>query len=62
MTITIFQKKVGDLYGEIYLEKDSSLFNVSIWYKNSSRIYYNYFIKYKNARQALNRNMKKYLD
>lgn len=62
MSVVIFQKKVGNLVGEIYLEKDSNLFNVSIWYIGHASIYNNYFITYENARRALNRNMKKYLD
>lgn len=60
MTVTIFEKKVGNLVGEIYLEKDSNLFYVSIWYIGQASVYNNYFLTYKNARQALNRNMKKY--
>ena len=62
MTFAIFQKKAGSLDGGIFLDKDSKLFRVSIWYRGKTRIYNNYFITYKNARQALNRNIKKYSD
>ena len=62
MTVAIFKKKAGDLDGGIYRDKDSNLFRASIWYRGKTRIYNNYFLTYKNARQALNRNMKKYLD
>lgn len=62
MSIAIFLKEVGNLYGGIYRDKDSNVFRVSIWYKSKTRVYNNYFITYENARRALNRNIKKYSD
>lgn len=59
MSITLFEKTVGDLSGEIRVDKYSNSFQVFICYYGKT-IYRNTFDSMKNARAALARNMKKF--
>ena len=59
MSITLFEKTVGDLSGEIRMDKYSNLYHVLICYYGKT-IYRNTFDSMKNARSALARNMKKF--
>lgn len=59
MSITLFEKTVGDLSGEIRMDKYNSLYHVLICYYGKT-VYRNTFDSMKNARAALARNMKKF--
>ena len=60
MSITLYEKRCGDLYGEVSQNKYEKTYEASIYYLGG-RIYVNYFSTFENAKRAVNRNMKKYI-
>lgn len=60
MTVTLYQKQVGEYTCEVAQEKYCKTYKAAIYYKEHT-VYKNYFSTIDNAKRALSRNLKKYL-
>lgn len=57
MSIILYTETLGELSGDIRMEKGSACYFVRI-YQNGRRIYSNFFTSFENAKKALKRNLK----
>ena len=60
MSITLYEKRCGDLYGEVRRNKGENTWQALIAY-HGKIIYTNWFSDFENAKRAVNRNLKKYI-
>lgn len=60
MSITLFEKRCGDLCWEVRQNKYEKTWQALIAYHGRT-IYANWFSDFESAKRAVNRNMKKYI-
>lgn len=60
MSITLYEKRCGNLSGEVRQNKYENTFEACIYYYGKT-VYKNHFSTFENAKRAVNRNMKKYI-